>query len=445
MDNTNTSPGSSSNVSPTKPQQQSEAYGYPKHEIGFGNSHSVPVPLYSQDIWSGQSDNPAGQFLGSNNLNALSLTRNSNPILDAYAGFQSHEVAEKSGMYSNINWYQSSGILNMGNQCSFGNESMLGSSNIAQMAMTQSGSQNLLDSLLKKDPRVTTKIFEGVYNFLFEVMNDSNGHHLFAKLILSCSDNQLHRIVAMIALNVRLLINTSVSRYGSKSVQRLIKVLEKSPLIDIVIAALSSGFEELMTNRSGSLVILKCLNLNNEKNQKLYETAINHCIPLAQNEKGCIYLNEFITNSKTPYREKLIAAISSKSKFLSQDPSGNFVVQHILGLHNPNFSERICLELRDLYVQLSLQKGGSHVVEKCLNSSGMVHVVTVLLEYEKLCQVARDQYGNYVIQTALKSTKRAKSPLHQMLVSKLLKNPNELMFGFGKKVLGLIHNGIPLE
>lgn len=57
---------------------------------------------------------------------------------------------------------------------------------------------------------------------------------------------------------------------SSKSVQRLIKVLEKSPLIDIVIVALSSGFEELMTNRSGSFIILKCLNLlDNEKNQVL--------------------------------------------------------------------------------------------------------------------------------------------------------------------------------
>lgn len=58
--------------------------------------------------------------------------------------------------------------------------------------------------------------------------------------------------------------------------------------------------------------------------QKLYEAAVNLCIPLAQNEKGCIYLNEFITNSKAPYRETLMNVISSKSKFLSQHPSGYF-------------------------------------------------------------------------------------------------------------------------
>lgn len=59
---TNTSsPGSSSNVSPTKPEQ-SEACSYPKYEIGVENSHSVPIPLYSQDIWRGQSVNTGGKF-----------------------------------------------------------------------------------------------------------------------------------------------------------------------------------------------------------------------------------------------------------------------------------------------------------------------------------------------------------------------------------------------
>lgn len=75
----------------------------------------------------------------------------------------------------------------------------------------------------------------------------------------------------------------------------------------------------------------------------------------------------------------------------------------------------------------------------------MVHVVTVLVKYEKLSQVARDQYGNYVIQTALKTTKRVNSPLHQVLVSKLIQNRNGLVFGFGRKVLTLIDNGIPLD
>lgn len=123
----------------------------------------------------------------------------------------------------------------------------------------------------------------------------------------------------------------------------------------------------------------------------------------------------------------------------------NFVVQHVLGLHNPVFSAKICFELRDLYIKLSSQRGGSHVVEKCLNSSETDYVVNAFLKYEKLSQIARDQFGNYVIQTALKATKRANSPLYQMLLAKLEQNRNELMSGFGRKVLSFIDSGVPLE
>lgn len=57
----------------------------------------------------------------------------------------------------------------------------------------------------------------------------------------------------------------------SKSIQRLVKVLEKSPLIYTLTLALSSVLGQLMTNRTGSFVILKCLNLlDTQKNEVLF-------------------------------------------------------------------------------------------------------------------------------------------------------------------------------
>jgi hypothetical protein len=56
-------------------------------------------------------------------------------------------------------------------------------------------------------------------------------------------------------------------------------------------------------------------------------------------------------------------------------------------------------------VLLSSQQGGSHVVEKCLNSPWMDYVILDFLKWDRLWQLARDRYGNYVIQTALKVTK----------------------------------------
>ena len=83
----------------------------------------------------------------------------------------------------------------------------------------------------------------------------------------------------------------------------------------------------------------------------------------------------------------------------------NYVLQHVLGLDDPQVTNKICLRLKGHYAQLSSQKGGSYVVEKCLNSVGMNYVIEDFLSYNRLCQLARDRFGNYVIQAALKATK----------------------------------------
>lgn len=75
----------------------------------------------------------------------------------------------------------------------------------------------------------------------------------------------------------------------------------------------------------------------------------------------------------------------------------------------------------------------------------MDYVVNAFLKYDKLWQIARDQFGNYVIQTALKVTKRANSSLHQQLLAKLTQHRSELEYGFGKRVLNLIDKGITLD
>ena len=54
-------------------------------------------------------------------------------------------------------------------------------------------------------------------------------------------------------------------------------------------------------------------------------------------------------------------------------------------------------------MDFSTQKASSHVVEKCLECEfGMEYVRQDFVEYDRLWRVAGNQYGNYVIQKALK-------------------------------------------
>ena len=67
----------------------------------------------------------------------------------------------------------------------------------------------------------------------------------------------------------------------------------------------------------------------------------------------------------------------------------------------------ICKRLQGHYVSLSQERGGSHVVEKCLRSCGKEYVVMEFLRCNEidLGLIASDQYGNFVLQTALREIK----------------------------------------
>ncbi|OMP04646.1 hypothetical protein COLO4_09406 [Corchorus olitorius] len=315
---------------------------------------------------------------------------------------------------------------------------------IITLAMLEESSKHLQALILMKDPRITKLIFEGAIDNIFQLMTSQSGRYLFQKLVELKDKDMLQRIVEKLTLSDRNIIyNASIDRYGSYSVKKLIKVLQKSPLVNEVVKALANSFWDLMINQTGQHVILECLDiLDSQRNDLLYVEAIDKCLKLATDEKGCGALNSFIERIKGPRRDQLLEQICEQVVFLSQHPLGNFVVQCVLGLQNPAFIQKICYQLRGYYVKLSMQKAGSHLVEKCLKSPGLVHVVQEFLQSNQLVQLAKDRYGNYVLQTALKEVKKASSygALHESLVMKLRSchNLRDLNYGYGRNILSLM-------
>ncbi len=61
----------------------------------------------------------------------------------------------------------------------------------------------------------------------------------------------------------------------------------------------------------------------------------------------------------------------------TQDAFGNYVVQYVLELAQPEASRAVMMVLKGQFAELSMQKFSSNVVEKCLKLSGVVsHIST---------------------------------------------------------------------
>lgn len=86
----------------------------------------------------------------------------------------------------------------------------------------------------------------------------------------------------------------------------------------------------------------------------------------------------------------------------------NYVVQYILDLKSPLVITNLVSQFKGNYVQLSMQKFSSHVVEKCLkvfDEDDQATIILELLSVSQFEQLLQHPYANYVIQSALQNSK----------------------------------------
>ncbi|EXB37446.1 Putative pumilio-8-like protein [Morus notabilis] len=251
---------------------------------------------------------------------------------------------------------------------------------IAKMIFHPEHSKLLQDTLVQNDELINESIFGVVFENMFRVMEDQYGTHVFGKLVECRNSSQLLFIVANITLNTQTFLGSLYSKPGANSAKGLIKVLKNSVLVYEITSILTSKFIELMSDRIASNVILQCLGiLNASQNQILYEETIKNCLKLATDVKGCFALNESIDVIRDLHRTRLLQIISTHAVFISQEPSGNYVLQRVLELRHPIFINMVCSTLKGNYVNLSKQKFASHVVEKCLMTFGTKDVLEDLM------------------------------------------------------------------
>ncbi|KAJ4723738.1 pumilio-like 12-like isoform X1 [Melia azedarach] len=377
----------------------------------------LPVPLYSESsIWAVQGLRGREKFSGSN-LQYETVSGSDFQFSGTNAGFQANPFQDSKFQLTET------------------------SDDVLLMAQDQEGSQYLKEKLFSGDSRFTSKIFQAVYRFPFQLMCHQYGRFVFGKLIESCSDHQLTQITLKITSHDREFLDASIDRLGSASIKKMIRVLAKEPLISYVMSILNRLFKFIMVNKFGSSIIIQCLESRySRENVLIYQAALEHCLTLACHEQGCIYLNNFIDEMIGPRRRQILHLICMNSPNLSADIFGNYVLQHVLKLENLDLIKKIRYAMTGHYIDLSMQKGGSFVVQQCLKYEEMVqYIVEEFLNSNRIFQVANDRYGNYVIQTALEETMRVnRFNLHYRLIMKLQPHSAALQFGYGKNIYNLI-------
>ena len=124
---------------------------------------------------------------------------------------------------------------------------------------------------------------------------------------------------------------------------------------------------------------------------------------------GCCVIQRCIDHASGQQKADLIAAITGSAFALVQDPYGNYVLQYIIDLGDPTFTNPLCYSFQTNIPTLSKHKFSSNVIEKCIRHADP-QIATLMIEEmlnaNELEKMLRDSYANYVVQTALDHAER---------------------------------------
>jgi Pumilio-family RNA binding repeat len=231
---------------------------------------------------------------------------------------------------------------------------------------------------------------------------DPFGNYLCQKL-LEYSENAQR--TALIARAAPAMVSIALNQHGTRALQKMVEYVSTPEQVDIIVMALKDCVVELVQDLNGNHVIQKCLNkLGPENSQFIFEAVGLHCVIVGTHRHGCCVLQRCIDHAKGQQRSKLIGSITRNSFSLVQDPFGNYVVQYILDLDEPKFTQPLCLSLAGNIPGLSKQKFSSNVIEKCLRTADVETkrmMIEEMLHANEIEKMLRDSFANYVVQTAM--------------------------------------------
>ena len=274
---------------------------------------------------------------------------------------------------------------------------------IYALCKDQHGCRFLQKQLEGRDEKPIHLIWEETNMHVIELMTDPFGNYLCQKLLEFCNDEERTVLIRNASHD---LVRIALNQHGTRALQKMIEFISTPEQVQIIVEALRNQVVELIQDLNGNHVIQKCLNkLSSLDAQFIFDAVGLHCVDVGTHRHGCCVLQRCIDHASGDQKAWLIRQISNSAFVLVQDPFGNYVVQYILDLNEPVFTEPLVHMFKGKVGQLSRQKFSSNVIEKCLRCAQedgrnmlIDEMLTTATELERLL---RDSYANYVVQTAI--------------------------------------------
>ena len=275
--------------------------------------------------------------------------------------------------------------------------------NFVNLIKTHKGSRIFQNYLKNTHSDILHQIFIEINPHLKNLLIDPYANYFCRKFFTYL--NQKDRIDYLQSIE-NSLIKLSSNNIGTYPIQGIIEHLGSKVEKNIIINAIKNHIEKLSIDPYSCHVIEKILSCFEEEYISfIYDYISQNILKLAYNANGICLVKKIITfTHKTKIHEQIKNIVEENSMELIKHPYGNYVIQVLVDSWDLNEVKEILKLYDKQFTSLSMDKYSSNVMERCIEKSDEIlsQYINEVCESGKIFEVMKNNFGNYVIQKALK-------------------------------------------
>jgi hypothetical protein len=292
--------------------------------------------------------------------------------------------------------------------------------NFVNLIQTHRGSRMFQNFLKNTSNDIIHLIFTEINKSLIELIKEPYANYFCKKFFIYL--NKKDRIDFLLIISSSI-INLSINNIGTYPIQAIIEQIESKKEKKIIIDSIKNSIQVLCYDTYGTHVLEKIISCFEEEfTEFIFNYVEKNFLNLSSHINGiCIVKKILSLTNKKDIHNRLKKIIIENSIDLIQHTFGNYVLQIIIETWDLKEILEVLSCFYNKFTFLSMLKYSSNVVEKCIEKSEVIlkEFINEICNNGKISDIMKNNYGNYVIQKALKISLNEEK---KKLVSEVEKN-----------------------
>ncbi|KAL0236996.1 hypothetical protein PCE1_000393 [Barthelona sp. PCE] len=323
-----------------------------------------------------------------------------------------------------------------------------------EVCKDQFGSRFIQEHAPNVKGELRTLLYAKIKEVMPKLMLDPFGNYVVQKFFEISSPKEASSMMECISGRV---LSLAKHVYGCRIIQKSLTVLSIDEKLSII-QELYLHVMELIDDQNGNHVIQKIIETVPVPHLEFIVQHVEpHIVDLATHTYGCRVIQRLLEKMPAQRVQFIVDIIMAQFMFFVRDQYGNYVCQHIIQTCSKVLRERIVGLLKGTFLELSVHKYASNVLEVLLlnasqrqNTLIFTEILMPESEVERIFRMRRDlvaadnvlvyimkdSFGNYVIQKMLQVAKQLPRIWQIRLVDAIKPSLGQLRrFSFGKHII----------